>query len=165
MGDTSTSPLLLSGTSQRHSLLLHPLALTSFAPLFSSSALAPPPRAMSAVAGGHSSWLLGQGMAAAGHGEGLAAPFHAYTHQETVDQRGRPLHSPLLFVLILFVLFVSLEEEGRDLGLEYETTQGSRCEAKTHMNSVCGLWRDSWKIQGSRGKSVFLFLLFLQISG
>ena len=138
MGDTSTSPLLLSGTSQRHSLLLHPLALTSFAPLFSSSALALPSRAMSAVAGGHSSWLLGQGMAAAGHGEGLAAPFHAYTkrlHQETVDQRGRPLHSPLLFVLILFVLFVWLEEEGRDLRLEYETTQGSRCEAKTHMNS------------------------------
>jgi hypothetical protein len=31
----------------------------------------------------------------------------------------------------------------RDLGLEYETTQGSRCEAKIHMNSICGLWRDS----------------------
>ena len=40
---------------------------------------------------------------------------------------------------------VRWEEEGRDLGLEYETTQGSICEAKTHMNSVTGLWRDSWK--------------------
>jgi hypothetical protein len=53
----------------------------------------------------------------------------------------------------------------RDLGFKFEKTQGSRCESKTHMNSVCGLWRDSWKIQGSRSKSVFLYLFFMQISG
>ena len=35
------------------------------------------------------------------------------------------------------------EEKRRDLGLEYETTQGSRCEAKTHINSAYGLQRDS----------------------
>ena len=94
---TSTSPLLLSGTSQRHSLLLHPLALTSSAPPFSSSTFAPPLRAMSAMTGGHSSWLplhaeLGQGMAMAGHGQGLAAPFCAYTKRRLIG--ARPLHSP-----------------------------------------------------------------------
>ena len=48
----------------------------------------------------------------------------------------------------------------RDLGLEYETTQGSRCKPQTYMNSASGLRLDLWKTQGSRGKSVFLFLLF-----
>ena len=69
--------------------------------------------------------------------------------------------SPRLSLLLcsLFVVSSLRSLSGRrrrDLGLEYETTQGSRCEAKT----VCGLWRDSWKIQGSRGKSVFLFFVF-----
>ena len=31
----------------------------------------------------------------------------------------------------------------KDLVLKYETTQGSRCEPQTQMNSVCGLLRDS----------------------
>jgi hypothetical protein len=44
---------------------------------------------MSAMAGGHSSWLplhaeLGQGMAAAGHGQGLATPFCACTKRRLI---------------------------------------------------------------------------------
>jgi len=52
----------------------------------------------------------------------------------------------------------------RDLGLEYETTQGSRCEAKTHINSAVasGLIRRKFTVPDAKSFSFFFcFCRFL----
>ena len=55
------------------------------------------------------------------------------------------------------------EEEGRDLRLEYETTQGSRCEAKTRIVFVgCGVIHGrSWVPEAKVFSFFFCFCRFL----
>ena len=55
--------------------------------------------------------------------------------------------------------------EERDLGLEYETTQGSRCEAKTHMNSAYGLQLIRGKLRVPDASCVFLYFCFCRFLG
>ena len=66
----------------------------------------------------------GQSMAAAGHGQDLAAPC-----TNSRWPKPKPLPSPL-FVVLLVVS--SLGRQGPRVRIR-KTTQGSRCEAKTHM--------------------------------
>ena len=76
---------------------------------------------------------------------------------------GRPSHNGRPVLPMPGVLYE--EEKRRDLGLEYETTQGSRYEAKTHMNSAYGLQHDSWKSRVPGARSVFLFFCFCRFHG
>ena len=94
-------------------------------------------------------------LASAGQGQGWAWPWLAvarppdasYCHRPLSggSEAGRQRPCPL---------------QGRDLGLEYETTQGSRCEPQTHMNSAFGLRLIRGKLRVPGAKSFSFILCF-----
>ena len=97
------------------------------------------------------SWAEVGGSASSKDTPGASPPLHRRRRGLSRSEQGAPASSSVFLAT-------------KDHGDKFDKIQGVSAELMTHMNSICGLWRDSWKIQGSRGKSVFLVVLFLQIS-